>query len=263
MDAGFYATGTSLLHRTHATAKILLFAVAIPLIPFLLRHWTSLVLLAVLLGSLLVLARVRRRQLLTFAPAMPIILIAGLSWLFADQGGAIIAEWQLGTWSYVLRSHTLDRALTGMLRTLVWVLAAMALLTTTSSRELVAGLDRLGVPDRVSRAVAMTLRFWAIAIADAGHVADAQQVRGVDFARAAPWRTLVQRFLISGVPTLFVLLKRFQTLTFALALRGVGAPGPKTRLYAPPLRRRDAVFLGLSALALLLLWAGDQARFAR
>lgn len=255
--SGFYSHGVSYLHQRHAAVKIVLFGVIIAILPFVLSQWQTLLVLAVMLGGLLLAARVRRSQLLFFAPALPIIVISGLSWLFVDLGGAVVAELQLGPWAYTLRQNTLERSLTGALRALVWVLSFMVLLTTTSSRNLVAGCDRLGLPDRVSRAVAMTLRFWHTVLTDTDHVADAQRARGVDFERGAWWRQLIRRFLVTAVPTLFVMLKRFQTLNFALALRGLGAPGPKTRLYAPPVTGHDAAFLAVAGGVLGLVWLLD------
>lgn len=245
------------MHKAHAAAKILIFAAAVPILPLLLDHWQSLLGLALGLGTVVASARVRRRQLLYFSPALGLILVAGVSWLFTDLGGPAVVELNAGPFEYTLRERTAERAATSSLKALVWALSYVALLTTTSSRDLVAGLDRLGAPDRASRAVAMTLRFWATVMADTGHVAEAQRARGVDFGEGSRWRGLARRFVSTAVPTLFLMLKRFQTLSFALTLRGMGARGTKTRLYAPPLRRQDAALCALTVALLGLVWLVD------
>lgn len=257
-DAGFYSPGSSYLHRSHAAVKILVFAVAVAVLPLLLDHWGSLLVLAVGLGVLIALARVRRRHLLYFSPALALILVAGISWLFTDLGGPVVVRIEVGPFAYALHERAADQALTSSLRAMVWALSYVALLTTTTSRDLAAGLDTLGAPDRVSRAVAMTLRFWATVMADTGHVADAQRARGVDLDGGPRWRSLTRRFVSTAVPTLFIMLKRFQTLNFALALRAVGASGKKSRLYAPPLRRYDAALAGGAVALLSLIWLADR-----
>jgi len=257
-DAGFYSPGGSWLHRTHGAAKIFVFAVAVPVLPLLLTAWWSLLALAIFLAALVASARVRRRQLLYFSPALAIIAVAGLSWLFVDLGGPVVFRLDLGgPVRYALRAEALERSASASLRALVWALSYVALLATTPSRDLVAGLDRLGVPDRVSRAVAMTLRFWGTVISDTRNVVEAQRARGLDFEGGSRFGRLWRRFVSAAVPTVFVVLKRFQTLSFALALRGVGSSGPKSRLYAPPLAPRD-VALSVAAVCLLsLLWLAD------
>lgn len=257
-DAGFYSPGSSYLHRSHAAAKILIFAGAVAVLPLLLDHWESLLVLAAGLGMLIASVRVRRRHLLYFSPALGLILIAGVSWLFTDLGGPTVARIEVGPFAYVLRERTADQALTSSLRAMVWALSYVALLTTTTSRDLAAGLDTLGAPDRVSRAVAMTLRLWATVMADTGRVADAQRARGVDLDGGHRWRGIARRFVSTAVPTLFIMLKRFQTLNFALALRAVGASGKKSRLYAPALGRYDVALSGVAVALLALIWLADR-----
>jgi len=109
--------------------------------------------------------------------------------------------------------------------------------------------------------VAMTLRFWATVMADTGRVADAQRARGVDPDAGPRWRGLVRRFVSTAIPTLFIMLKRFQTLNFALALRAVGASGKKSRLYAPPLEGRDVALAGAAFVLLLSIWLIDRGSF--
>jgi len=256
-DAGFYSPGGSWLHRTHGAAKIFVFAVAVPVLPLVLTAWWSLLALAIFLAALVASARVRRRQLMYFSPALAIIAVAGLSWLFVDLGGPVVFRLNLGPVRYALRAETLERSVSASLRALVWALSYVALLATTPSRDLVAGLDRLGLPDRASRAVAMTLRFWGTVISDTKNVVEAQRARGLDFEGGSRAGRLWRRFVSAAVPTVFVVLKRFQTLSFALALRGVGASGTKSRLHAPPLARRDAALSVAAVFLLSVLWLAD------
>lgn len=244
------------MHKMHGAAKIFVFVIAVPALPLLLATWKAHVPLAIVLALVLASARVRRRQLLYFSPAVPIVFLAGLSWLiFANEPtGPVLAEFRLGPVKYVLRTETAEGAATASLRTIIWVLSYMALLTTTSSRDLVAGLDKLRVPNPASRAAAMTLRFWSTMISDTGRVAEAQRARGMDLDAGPWWRSLKQRLVATAMPTLFLMLKRFQTLNFALALRAMGAKGKKTRLYAPPLGMRDAILCGVTVVLLVMLW---------
>ena len=256
-EIGFYSQGHSYLHTLHATAKIVIFAVLVTLLPFALGHWQSDCALALALGAVIWSARIRRKQLLFFSPALGLVVIAAVSWLFTDLGGRAILKLGGGPYEYILREHTLDQVITSSLRALIWVLAYVALLTTTNSRDLIAGLEKLGLPYRASRIVGMTLKFWTTVITDMHNVMNAQRVRGVDFEQGSKLGQLKQRFIITTIPTTFLMLKRFRTLSFALALRAFGAQGKKTRLYAPDLTSRDGKFLIIALILLLCLGLVD------
>lgn len=259
-DVGFYSPGASWLHRTHGAAKIVVFAAAVPLATLLLTTSRWHVPVALGLVAVVASARLQGAKLWYFAPAVPLVAMTGLSWLvFANSpDGPAVWDVRLGPLDYVLYEGTAHSAAVAVLRGAIFVLAYVALLATTTSRDLLAGLDRLRIPDGASRAVAMTLRFWTVVIDDAGRVAEAQQARGMDLDSGPRWRGLVRRVATATVPTLFLMLKRFQTLSFALTLRAMGARGGATRLYSPPLGRRDGVLCGLTAVLLGLLLALDR-----
>lgn len=238
-EMGFYSPGESYLHRSHPAAKIVVFAIAVTLLPLIVQHWYSNLIVAMALGGIVWSARVGRKQLLYFSPALGLIIIAAVSWLFTDLGGTPIVALEFGGFQYTLRDRTVHQSVNMSSRALVWVLSYVVLLTTTSSRDMMTGLESLGLPHRASTAVGMTLKFWANVIADTRNVMDAQRVRGVDFDHGPKLRSLKQRFIVATVPTIFLMLKRFRTLSFALSLRAFGAPGSKTRLYAPPFTMQD------------------------
>jgi energy-coupling factor transport system permease protein len=256
-NAGFYSPGDSFVHRLHASVKILIFAVMITVLPFGLLHWQSYVVLLLGLVLCLVLARVRRYHLLYFSPALGLIGLAAISWFLTDLGGRVVTAWQIGPVVYVLRERTAQQAIVSSLRAAVWALSYMVLLTTTSSRNLVSGLEQLRLPSPICRALTMTLKFWQTALADAQHVMDAQRVRGIDYDHGPTVRRFTRRFLLATLPTMFLLLKRFRTLSFALALRSFGSPVAKTRLYAPTPTWRDGLFSLLSLAFLLAVLSLD------
>lgn len=259
-DAGFYSPGDSWLHETHGTAKILVFGVAVPVATLLLGSWQWHVPVALGLVVVLATARIRRRQLLYFSPAVPLVLLTGLSWLVFANAPTSPPVWEFRTASlrYVLHENAAEGAAVAVMRGAIFALSYVALLTTTASRDLVAGLDKLGVPDGASRAVAMTLRFWSTVMDDTGRVADAQRARGMDLDEGPWWRGVGRRILATAMPTLFLMLKRFQTLNFALALRAMGARGEKSRLHAPRLRARDGALCAASVALLAVILVLDR-----
>jgi len=231
-ELGFYSTGESYIHKIHPAIKILLFAVGITFLPLLTKNWETN--LAITLSLLLVLlfARIGRKQLLYFTPALGLVVIAAVSWLFTNVGGAVILEVDLGPIHYVLRDRSLEQAISMSTKAIIWVLSYIILLTTTNSRDIMAGLERLGLPHKASIATGMTLK-----------VIDAQKVRGIDFDQGSSLKKILDRVVITSIPTIFLMLKRFRTLSFALALRAFGSPGKKTRRYNPQIRPSDYLFL--------------------
>ena len=262
-ELGFYSSGNSYLHRNHPTTKILFFAVAVAILPLLTRHWQSNLMLILILIVILISAKVKRKQLLYFSPALALVSMAAIFWLFTNVGGNTIFEVRLYPLpiNYVLRDRSVEQAVRMSGRALVWVLAYAALLTSTSSREMMAGLERLGLPHSAATAVGMTLKFWANVMADTDNVVDAQKVRGVDFERGRGLSLIKQRVVMTSLPTIFLMLKRFRTLSFALALRGFGSRGSKSRVFRPSLRRSDIVALLVGLIILASVGAADRLMF--
>ena len=258
-ELGFYNPGNSYLHRTHPAVKIILFAVLITLLPLLTKHWQTNLLITISLIVVIISARISKKQLKYFTPALGLVVIAAVSWLFTNIGGNVILELKIGSFHYVLRDRSLQQAISMSTKAIIWVLSYIALLTTTSSRDIMAGLEKLGMPHKASIATGMTLKFWANVIADSKNVIDAQKVRGVDFDQGSKIKLLVDRVVISSIPTIFLMLKRFRTLSFALALRGFGAPGKKTRRYNPEINQGDIFFFIISCSLTLMIIIIDRA----
>jgi len=260
-ELGFYSPDDSYLHRIHPAIKIILFGVVITLLPMFTKHWqTNLIIMSSLLVVILF-AKIGKKQLLYFTPAFGLVVIAAVSWLFTNIGGNIIFEIKFGWFDYVLRDLSLQQAISMSTKAIIWVLSYIALLTTTNSRDIMAGLEKLGLPHRASIATGMTLKFWSNVIADSRNVIDAQKVRGVDFDQGSKIKMLVNRVVITSVPTIFLMLKRFRTLSFALALRAFGAPGKKTRRYNPNLKQSDFLFLIAGVMLSLTLILFDRGIF--
>ena len=140
-ELGFHSPGKSFLHRAHPAVKIIVFALAVTFMPLVFQKWQSNLLLIVVLMGTIAWARIGRKQLLYFTPAIGLIVIAAVSWLFTNIGGDVVFEYRLGRFVYVLRDRSLQQAVTMSTRAAIWVLAYMALLTTTNTRELMAGLE--------------------------------------------------------------------------------------------------------------------------
>ncbi len=82
--------------------------------------------------------------------------------------------------TYRLKEFSVIKAVTMSLRSIIWVFGYILLLTTTTNRELVVGLQKLGVPHKVSVAVGMTLKFWGNILEDIKKkIVEAQKKRGV------------------------------------------------------------------------------------
>ena len=242
------ATSSSPLQRVNPAVKIAVLGVGAATVPALVGHWQVQLLLLAGLASAGLACRVPLRRTRAFAPALGVIGLSVLSWLVFDRDGPVAVTLPALGWS--VHVDAIDQALTSGLRALNWVAAYALLLLTTPNRDLVAGLRQLRVPHAAATAVGMTLRFWGLVAAGTRQVMDAQRARGVDLDGRTGLLGLRRRVLLVAVPSIFLLLRRFRTLSQALALRGFGAPGPKTRWYRPPLRPVELVGAAVAAVVL-------------
>lgn len=251
------ATATSWLHRAHPSLKLVLLVVAIPTLPLVLQHWESLVVMGASLAAVLISARITWRQCAYFTPAVGMLVFAAVSWLVTGSGGSTLVV--IGAWGFrvTVQQGGVEQAVPATLRALVWLLSYMLLLTTTSSRDLVAGLQRLHVPDRISQAVGLTFRYWSTVMVDASRVADAQRLRGVNLDSGAALVRPGRQFAAVALPTLFIMLRRFRSLDFALVLRCAGARERRTPMRLAPPRAVDALGGAVAVAGLVVLGTYD------
>jgi energy-coupling factor transport system permease protein len=130
--------------------------------------------------------------------------------------------------------------------------AVTLLALATRPSELMADLQRRGVPPRLVFVVRATVGSVPDVARRAGTVTAAQRARGLD-TEGSPWRRVRGLVPIAG-PTLLGSLHDVEARTLALEARAFSRPGPRTLVWAPPDRpaeraARWAMVAGVAALA--------------
>jgi energy-coupling factor transport system permease protein len=112
------------------------------------------------------------------------------------------------------------------------IAAALVLLSrTTRPSELVASLERRGVPARLTFVVHQALVLVPRTLERAGRVSAAQRARGFD-AESSPWRR-ARGVLALAAPTVLGAIDDAEVRTLTLESRGFSRPGPRTLLWVP------------------------------
>ncbi|MCB0076969.1 MAG: energy-coupling factor transporter transmembrane protein EcfT [Anaerolineales bacterium] len=251
MTFDLYVPTTGWLQRLDPRTKLLLLGVGTTLIisapgPLLLGIWLLLLHL-VLRSSGVPWSRMGWvAQQLRF---LFVVILLLFPW-FVAEGQLLLALGPLR-----LTSGGLLAALTTALRLWAMSLLTLALLMTTTQRELVRGLVALGVPWSWGFTLSVALRQIPSLLRHVQQIQEAQAARGWDAERGAWLHRLraVQPVLIALAIHVF---RTVDTLTLAMTARGVGRSGPRTVRQPLQFTWRDALAaaLAVAVLGVALLW---------
>lgn len=161
---------------------------------------------------------------------------------------------------YTVTKEQLFYLLNVVLKYFTVVPIALLFITTTDPSEFAASMNRIGIPYKISYAVAITLRYLSDVQADYTDISQAQQARGVDLSRKAPLRKRVAGLANIAVPLIFSSLDHIDLVSNAMDLRGFGKNPKRTWYSARPFQKTDyIVMIGtllLSAAALFITFKG-------
>ncbi|MGH7856856.1 MAG: energy-coupling factor transporter transmembrane component T family protein, partial [Candidatus Binatia bacterium] len=236
-----YLDRGSLLYRMHPQVKLGLLAATF-LSAYLVDDARAVLPVAVAIAALLWLAgaaaNVRRLRALFLA--VPVVTF--LVWsVFYGRGEPVPGLGRIGVTSEGMRYAA------GMALKLETFLASSILfLSITRVEEFTAALRGLGLPGRVSFAIALSFRLVPLFLASALVVVDAQKARGLEFSRGTLTERL-RRYVPIVVPVFMAALRRADSMAMALEVRGFSSDRPRT-IYA---RARFGAIDWLAASALL------------
>jgi len=142
------------------------------------------------------------------------------------------------------------------LRLIEILLAAFLLMLTTSNEQLLAGLGRLGIPYPMVFSLSLTSRLLPSLLATAGHVVEAQRLRGLRFDEGGLVRR-ARRYIPLLIPILACSLRTVHQMAWALEAKGFGADARNRVPYLElRMEARDWVVLAFSILMLAgAVWA--------
>ncbi|MBV7432508.1 energy-coupling factor transporter transmembrane protein EcfT [Dermabacteraceae bacterium TAE3-ERU5] len=203
--------------------------------------------------------RLRDFSLILWLLAIFMLLNNLLIFLFApDYGSELYGTRHLllaGPGGWDITSEQLFYQLNVTLKYFAVMPPVVLFIATTQPSEFAASLNRLGLPYRISYAVALTLRYIPDVQRDFHAISQAQQARGLDISRKAPLRARLR----NGGGILFPLLlgsfERIEVASTAMELRGFGRGKRRTWYSTRPLRLADWLVIAAGAgIVLLALW---------
>jgi len=145
------------------------------------------------------------------------------------------------------------------LRLIEILLVAFMLMLTTSNEQLLAGLARLGLPFPMVFSLGLTSRLLPSLLATAGHVVEAQRLRGLRFDEGGLIRR-ARRYIPLLVPILACSLRTVHQMSWALEAKGFGVDSRKrVPFIVLRMKVRDWVVLTVSIAMLAgAVWARMQ-----
>lgn len=194
-----------------------------------------------------------RRRLWTFWQglwplAATLVVLASLSWRAADPLFALgpVSVTGPSLWAAIGLAARISAVSLGF----------SLLLWTTQPGDVVAGLNRLGVPFTVGFPVVMALQYVATFRQMFGQIVEAQQSRGLLLAQRNPIRA-ARTYVPVLVPLLISALRSADSLALALASRGFGSGRRRTFRRQLRFHRIDGLFLAASGAVVLGLVVGS------
>lgn len=136
-----------------------------------------------------------------------------------------------------------------MLKYFTVVPIALLFIVTTDPSEFAASLNKIGVPYKISYAVAITLRYIADIQSDYVEISQAQQARGVDLSSKAPLKKRISGLAGIAVPLIFSSLDHIDLVSNAMDLRGFGKNKKRTWYSERPFSRADHIVIAASLIA--------------
>jgi len=245
-----YVNTNSALHQLNGITKFLLFIawVTVVLTTFDLRIIVSMIIVGM---ALLKISRVPfavYRPLL-IATASVLSLNALFMFLLApSQGSELIGSETVlvPLWgNYSLTQETLYYLITVTLKYFSMFPMALVFVFTTHPTEFAASLNRLGLPYKIAYAVSLTLRYLPEVKKDFVNIMHAQQARGVDLSRNAPFFTRMKNVASILGPLIFSSLDRADEISNAMTLRGFGRHKTRNWYSLKPLTNVDKSFISL------------------
>lgn len=242
-----YTESDTFLHRLDPRVKMIS-VLALSLLAFLLTSLEALLLLLAFIFLLLFLARATyRKTMFALKFVLRFMALIAVLWPIFDPSGTPVLL-RLGpvtiTEPAVWRGLT-SAARIGCLAT-VWYI----LIFTTSQRDLVRGLVKLGLRFDFGLALAIALRYFPAFGTIMESIIDAQRARGMEFEKGGLLQRSKKYVAVLG-PAIVSALRTADTLSLALQSRAYGAR--RGRTYLRELRMRGSDYVALSVVASLLV----------
>ncbi len=234
-----YTEGDTFLHRMDPRVKMVA-VFLLSLLAIILRDVFHILLLLALILLLLMLGRASlAKTYFALKMVLRVMVMIVVLWpIFNPVGTPVLA-------GYGPVKITLPAVIDGFgnaLRILCLATVWYVLMFTTSQRDMVRGLVKLGLRFDFGLTISIALRFLPTFGATMESIKDAQRARGLEFEKGS----LVSRskkYVAVLVPTIVSALRTADTLALALQSRAYGARRDRTYLRELKMRRSDYIAL--------------------
>jgi energy-coupling factor transport system permease protein len=153
---------------------------------------------------------------------------------------------------YSISQETLFYLLTVTLKYFSMFPIALVFVFTTHPTEFSASLNRLGLHYKIAYAVSLTLRYLPEVKKDYVNIMHAQQARGIELSKKAPFFARLKSLASILGPLIFSSLDRTEEIANAMTLRGFGRNKSRTWYSLKPLQQRDWICLAVITIGVVL-----------
>ncbi len=242
-----YTPRSTVMHRLDPRVKI----VAVLLLSVLALLISNIYYLLILLAGIFVLLAVGRasvtKTLYALRLVVRVMILIVILWPFFNPEGTNVL-WTYGplkiTWEGIFEGVAVAVRIACLAS--VWYI----LMFTTSQRDIVRGLVKLGLRFDFGLALAIALRFLPTFGSIMDSIKDAQRARGLEFDRGSLLKRS-KNYVAVLVPTIVTALRTADTLSLALQSRAYGAR--KDRTYLREFRMRAGDYTALVAVILVFV----------
>lgn len=243
-----YTEGNTFLHRLDPRVKIAA-VVLLTVLGFVLTSLASLLVLLVFIFLLLFLARASLdRTMFALKFVLRFMALIVVLWPFFDPSGEPV----LATLGPVkITEPAIWRGVTSAVRVGCLATVWYILIFTTSQRDLVRALVKLGVRFDFGLALAIALRFFPTLGLTIDSIKDAQRARGLELDKGGLTRR-AKNYVAVLVPVIVSSLRTAETLALALQSRAYGARADRTYLRELSMRPSDYVALAVVVAILVI-----------
>ena len=243
-----YTEADTFLHRMDPRVKI--FSVLmLTLLALIMSELLHLVILLAFIALLIALGRAPLHKVnlaLRFVVRVMIMII--ILWPIFDPSGLHV----LFTFGPLkITEEGIWRGITNAFRICCLATVWYVLMFTTSQRDLVRALVKLGVRFDFGLTLSIALRFLPTFSATVDSIKDAQRARGMEFDKGSPIRRS-KNYIAVLIPTIVSALRTADTLSLALQSRAYGARRDRTYLRELKMRATDGVALAVVLAAFVL-----------
>jgi energy-coupling factor transport system permease protein len=184
--------------------------------------------------------------------AIFILINAILTFLFSPEEGVSIYGTRHVIFKlfgpYILTWEQLFYQITKLLKYASVIPLGIIFLLTTNPSEFASALNGVGVPYKAAYAVSLALRYFPDIQRHYRNISLAQQARGLEISRKAPFLIRIKNHLLIIIPLVFSTLDRIELISNAMDLRGFGKLKKRT-WYS----RKNITIADLSAIIVSLI----------